>query len=41
MIERKMELKDIKEVVFPHPSISEIIREGIFQIDSILGSEGG
>lgn len=31
MIETEMRVNDIKELVFPHPSVSEIIREGIFQ----------
>jgi len=25
-----MRVDDIKEIVFPHPTVSEIIREGIF-----------
>jgi dihydrolipoamide dehydrogenase len=32
MIENQMRVNDIKELVFPHPSVSEIIREGIFQL---------
>ncbi len=31
MIETEMRIKDIKELVFPHPTVSEIIRESIFQ----------
>ena len=31
MIEMEMRVDDIKEVIFPHPTVSEIIREGIFQ----------
>ena len=30
MIETQMKIDDIKEIVFPHPSVCEIIREGIF-----------
>jgi dihydrolipoamide dehydrogenase len=30
MIETEMRVDDIKELVFPHPTVSEIIREGIF-----------
>lgn len=30
MIEMEMKIEDIKEIVFPHPTVSEIIREGIF-----------
>lgn len=33
MIETGMEINDIKKLVFPHPTVCEIIREGIFQID--------
>lgn len=32
MIECEMRIEDIKEIVFPHPTVSEIIREGIFEI---------
>jgi len=32
MIEMEMRVDDIQELVFPHPTISEIIREGIFQL---------
>lgn len=32
MIENEMRVEDIKELVFPHPTVSEIIREGIFQL---------
>lgn len=31
MLETEMRVEDIKELVFPHPTVSEIIREGIFQ----------
>ena len=31
MIEMEMRVDDIKELVFPHPTVGEIIREGIFQ----------
>lgn len=31
MIETEMRVQDIKELVFPHPTVSEIIREAIFQ----------
>jgi dihydrolipoamide dehydrogenase len=30
MIETEMRVQDIKELVFPHPTVSEIIREAIF-----------
>ncbi|NSW89661.1 MAG: dihydrolipoyl dehydrogenase [Firmicutes bacterium] len=32
MIEMEMRVDDIKEIVFPHPTVSEIIREGIFYL---------
>jgi len=32
MIETEMRVDDIKEIVFPHPTVSEIIREGIFKL---------
>ena len=32
MIEIEMKIEDIKELVFPHPTVGEIIREGIFQL---------
>ena len=32
MIENEMRVDDIKELVFPHPTVSEIIREGIFKL---------
>ena len=31
MIEMEMRVEDIKELVFPHPTVSEIIRETIFE----------
>lgn len=31
LIETEMKVEDIKELVFPHPSVSEIIRETIFK----------
>jgi dihydrolipoamide dehydrogenase len=32
MIEKEMSIKEIKELVFPHPTVSEVIREAIFQL---------
>lgn len=32
MVEMEMRVDDIKEIIFPHPTVSEIIREGIFQL---------
>jgi dihydrolipoamide dehydrogenase len=31
MLETEMRVKDLKELVFPHPSVSEIIREALFE----------
>lgn len=31
MIETEMRVKDIQELVFPHPTVCEVIREGIFE----------
>ena len=31
MIESQMRIKDIKKVVFPHPTVGEVLREGIFE----------
>lgn len=32
MIETEMKVEDIKELVFPHPTVSEIIRETLFEL---------
>ncbi|MDP4133630.1 MAG: dihydrolipoyl dehydrogenase [Bacillota bacterium] len=32
MIEAQMRIDEIKEIVFPHPSVGEVIREAIFQV---------
>ncbi|MCL2248997.1 MAG: dihydrolipoyl dehydrogenase [Oscillospiraceae bacterium] len=32
MIEMQMRVEDVKEVVFPHPTVSEIIREAVFKL---------
>jgi dihydrolipoamide dehydrogenase len=32
MIESELRVKDIKEIVFPHPTVSEIMRDTIFEI---------
>ena len=34
MIEMQMRVEDIKELVFPHPTVSEMIREAVFRLDS-------
>ncbi len=33
MIEKKMRLSEIKKVIFPHPTVSEIIREAVFAVE--------
>ena len=30
MIEKEMPIDNIKELVFPHPTVSEVIREALF-----------
>ncbi len=32
MIDKEMRVEEIQKVIFPHPTISEIIREGIYQL---------
>lgn len=32
LIETEMCIEDIKELIFPHPTVSEIIREAVFQV---------
>ena len=32
LIETEMKIADIKEFIFPHPTVSEIIREALFQL---------
>lgn len=31
MIETEMRIEDIKEIIFPHPTVCEVIREGLFE----------
>lgn len=31
MIEEELRVEDVKQLIFPHPTVSEVIREGIFQ----------
>lgn len=33
MIETEMRIADLKEIVFPHPTVCEVIREALFEID--------
>ena len=32
MVENEMRVEDVHKMVFPHPSVCEVIREGLFQI---------
>jgi dihydrolipoamide dehydrogenase len=32
MIETKMKIKNIKKIVFPHPTVCEVIREALFEL---------
>jgi dihydrolipoamide dehydrogenase len=36
MMEAELRLKDVKEIVFPHPSVSEVIKDTVFAIDHTL-----
>ncbi len=31
MIESELRVKDIKEIIFPHPTVSEILRDAVWQ----------
>ncbi len=33
MIEQELRVKDAKEIIFPHPTVSEIIRETIWEFE--------
>jgi dihydrolipoamide dehydrogenase len=32
MIESELRVKDVREIVFPHPTVSEVVREALFEI---------
>ena len=36
LIEAELRVQDVKEIVFPHPSVNELIKEACFQIDAGL-----
>ena len=36
MIESELRIKDVKEIVFPHPSVSEILKDTLFAIEHTL-----
>ena len=33
MIETELRVRDVKELIFPHPTVSEILREVIWEFD--------
>jgi dihydrolipoamide dehydrogenase len=36
LIEAELRVQDVKEIVFPHPSVSELIKDACFQLDHTL-----
>ncbi|AEC02850.1 dihydrolipoyl dehydrogenase [Parasphaerochaeta coccoides] len=36
LIEAELRIKDVKELIFPHPSVAELIRDTVFAIDHTL-----
>jgi len=36
IIEAELRVKDVKEIVFPHPSVAEIIKDAVYAIDHTL-----
>jgi dihydrolipoamide dehydrogenase len=32
MIEAELRARDVREIVFPHPTVSEIVREALWEI---------
>jgi dihydrolipoamide dehydrogenase len=32
MIEAELRVKDVKEIVFPHPTVSEIFKDALWEI---------
>ena len=36
MLESELRIKDVKEIIFPHPSVSEVIKDTVFAIDHTL-----
>ena len=34
MIESELRTRDIRDMVFPHPTVSEVIREAMFKFES-------
>jgi dihydrolipoamide dehydrogenase len=36
IIEDELRIQDVKEIVFPHPSVSELIKDACFALDHTL-----
>ncbi|MDD3903539.1 MAG: dihydrolipoyl dehydrogenase, partial [Sphaerochaeta sp.] len=36
LIEAELRVQDVKEIVFPHPSVSELIKDACFALESTL-----
>ena len=36
IIEAELRIKDVKEIVFPHPSVSEVIKDTLFALEHTL-----
>jgi len=36
LIEAELRVQDVKEIVFPHPSVSELIKDACFALDHTL-----
>ncbi len=36
ILEAELRVKDVKEIIFPHPSVSEVIKDTVFAIDHTL-----
>jgi dihydrolipoamide dehydrogenase len=34
MIENEMRVSDVKELIFPHPAVCEVIREAVFSMQN-------
>ncbi|MCL1993230.1 MAG: dihydrolipoyl dehydrogenase [Spirochaetes bacterium] len=41
LIEQEMRVKDVKELIFPHPTVSELIREAVWAIEPIEPTNKG
>ena len=36
ILEAELRIQDVKEIVFPHPSVSELLKDAVFALDSSL-----